>query len=157
MNSKVTVVADATTKAVIVQSENNPEYGYVRLEQPRTIIDDNGFLRTRKISTLVHGTVTELKSAGFYDGQELPGKIVIVESLTPFNKKDPNRDLKIAGATGIVCSINGAPIYRKTIYSLASNTEDVLVKHDNIEQLRAAYATATTSKAITPNNSFDSI
>ena len=45
MNSKVTVVADATTGAVITQSVNNPEYGYVKLAQTRTTIDDNGFLR----------------------------------------------------------------------------------------------------------------
>ena len=157
MNSKVTVVADATTKAVIVQSENNPEYGYVRLEQPRTIIDDNGFLRSKKISTLVHGTVAELQAAGFYDGQELPGKIIIVESMTPFNKKDPSRDLKVAGGTGIVCTIEGAPIYRKTIYSIASNSEDTLIKHDNVDQLRAAYAKTSTNSGISANTSFDSI
>jgi hypothetical protein len=42
---------------------------------------------------------------GFYAGQELPGTIVIEESLTPFNKKAPERDLKIAGETGIVCRV----------------------------------------------------
>jgi hypothetical protein len=157
MNSTVKVVADATTGAVITQSENNPDYGYVRLEQPRTIIDDNGFLRTRKISTLVHGMVSELQEANFYAGQELPGKIIVTESLTPFNKKDPNRDLKIAGDTGIVCTIKGAPIYRKTVYTIASNTEDVLIKHDNVDQLRAAYVAVDKNKAIQPNNSFDNI
>jgi hypothetical protein len=157
MNSKVKVVADATSGAVIVQSEKNPDYGYVRLEQPRTGIDDNGFLRTKKLSTLVHGTITELQEAGFYNGQELPGKIVISESLTPFNKKDPNRDLKIAGETGIPCTINGEAIYRKTVYSLASNCEDVLIKHDNVEQLKAAYTKTEKVAVIKPNDAFDNI
>ena len=156
MNSKVKVVADATSGAVIVQSENNLEYGYVRLEQPRSLIDDNGFLRVKKVSTLLQGTVEELKSQNFYNGQELSGQIIIIESTEPFNKKNPERDLKIAGKTGIVCTVNGNPIYRKTVYSLASNATDVLVKHDNIEELRAAYAVSTAS-AVKPNSSFDSI
>ena len=41
--SKAKVVADATTGAVINLSAN-PLYGYVKLEQKRSIVDDNGFL-----------------------------------------------------------------------------------------------------------------
>lgn len=156
MNSKVKVVADATTNSVIVVSPNNPEYGYVRLEQTRTVIDDNGFLRMKPVSTLIHGTMTELKAAGFYAGQELPGNLLIKESLEPFNAKNPERDLKIAGDTGIICSVEGQPIYRKTIYSAASNAEDTLIKHDNVEQLRNAYA-AKTESAITPNTDFENL
>jgi len=141
MNSKVKVAADATTNAVIVSSPNNPEYGYVRLEQSRTVIDDNGFLRIKPVSTLIHGTIAELKAAGFYAGQELPGNLLIKESLTPFNAKNPER---------------GQPIYRKTIYSAASNTEDTLIKHDNVEQLRNAFA-AKAESAITPNTDFENL
>jgi hypothetical protein len=156
MNSKVKVVADAATNAVIVTSTNNSEYGYVRLEQSRTVIDDNGFLRIKPVSTLIHGTVTELKAAGFYAGQELPGNLIIKESLEPFNAKNPERDLKIAGDTGIICSVEGQPIYRKTIYSAASNAEDTLIKHDNVEQLRNAFAAKAVS-AVTPNTDFDNL
>jgi hypothetical protein len=156
MNSKVKVAADATTNAVIVSSPNNPEYGYVRLEQSRTVIDDNGFLRIKPVSTLIHGTIAELKAAGFYAGQELPGNLLIKESLTPFNAKNPERDLKIAGDTGIICSVEGQPIYRKTIYSAASNAEDTLIKHDNVEQLRNAFA-AKAEPAITPNTDFENL
>ena len=77
MSTKVKVVADATSGAVIMQSPNNPEYGYVRLEQVRTMIDENGFLRRKVVSTLIHGTVSELQLTGFYLGQEMPGAIVI--------------------------------------------------------------------------------
>jgi len=65
--------------------------------------------------------------------------------LTPFNKKNPERDLKIAGDTGIVCTVNGQPIYRRSTYSAASNAQDTLIKHDNVEQLRSAYAQANSS------------
>jgi hypothetical protein len=153
--SKVTVVGDPTTKAVIVVSENNPIYGYVKLTQKVSIVDDNGFLRLKPISTLLHSTVEELEAMNFYAGQELPGKIVIQESLKPFNEKAPQRDLKVAGSTGIVCTLNGNPIYRRTIYKADSSMENTLIQHDNVEQLRTAYATAGRSSAIKPNTSED--
>lgn len=156
MNAKVKVVADATG-AVINVSPNNPDYGYVRFEQVRSIIDDNGFLRRKSVSALVHGTVEELTAMHFYGGQELPGSIIIQESLAPFNNKNPERDIKVAGNTGIVCTLDGNPIYRRTMYSASSNAQDTLVKHDNIEQLRAAYATQTSVSAVNPSASEFSI
>ena len=61
MNSKVFVQADETG-AVINVSENNPEFGYVRVQQTRTMIDDNGFVRRREISALMPGSVEDLKA-----------------------------------------------------------------------------------------------
>jgi hypothetical protein len=142
--SKVRVIGDETGN-VINQSATNPDYGYVRLEQVKTTIDDNGFLRRRSISTLVQGLVSDLKAENYFSGQELSGKIVVLEAITPFNKKNPERDIKQAGDTGIVCSIEGLPIYRKTLYSLSSNTEDVFIKHDNVEQIRNAFNGVKTS------------
>jgi hypothetical protein len=139
MNTKVKVVGDATTGSVITLS-GNAQFGYVRLEQVRSVIDDNGFLRRKPVSTLIHGDINELKAMNFYAGQELPGQIVIKEALEPFNSKTPERDLKVAGSTGIVCTFEGAPIYRKTVYTTASNATDTLIKHDNVDQLRDAYA-----------------
>jgi len=157
MNSKVKVVAINETGAVINQSTTNPEYGHVRLEQSRTIVDDNGFLRRKVVSTLLHGTMDELQATGFYAGQELPGNIVIKESLEPFNSKNPERDLKIAGETGIICKVGDSPIYRKTVYSSASNAEDTLVQHDNVAELRAAYEMQAKSSAISANTDFDNM
>jgi hypothetical protein len=151
MNSKVKVVADAT--GAIINLSSNPTYGYVKFEQTKTAIDDNGFLRRKSVSSLVHGTVEELKSMGFYAGQELPGNIIVQESLAPFNNKTPERDLKVAGDTGIICTYEGSPIYRRTIYSNAGNAQDVLIKHDNVDQLRTAYESAKVS-AIKPNTDF---
>jgi uncharacterized protein YabE (DUF348 family) len=146
MESKVTVVADATTGTVIVQSQNNPEYGYVKLEQNRVMIDDNGFLKLTKVTALVQGHMDILKVMGYHAGQTLSGKIVVKESLTPFNTKEPSRDIKVAGKSGIRCTVNGQPIYRKTVYSTNSNVEDILVQHDNVEELRDAYyANASTN------------
>jgi len=145
MNSKVIVLADETTGAVVNVSQNNPEYGYIRVQQVRTMIDDNGFLRRKPVSALIPGTLAELKESGFFAGQQLDGKIVVEESLEPFNEKAPERDLKIAGETGVVCTLGGLPIYRRTKMSFDGSVSDTLIKHDNVEQLRAAYAKSTKS------------
>jgi hypothetical protein len=112
-------------------------------------------MRARPVNALIHGTVEDLKLAGYRAGQELPGTVVIQESLEPFNEKNPERDLKIAGKTGIICSVEGNPIYRKTVYSPFSNAEDTLIQHDNVEALREAYTAEQTAKAIAPNQQFD--
>ncbi len=154
MNSKVKVVANATTGAIVNVSENNPEYGFIRLEQVRSVIDDNGFLKNKAISTLLQGETEDLKALSFFAGQELDGRIRISESLEPFNTKNPDRDLKVAGETGIVCSKEGSAIYRKTTYDPTGSKEESYVQHDNIAELRAAYETQKTSDAVKPNADF---
>ena len=146
MNSKITVLADEATGTVVNVSQNNPDYGYIRVQQIRTMIDDNGFLRRKPVSALIPGTVDELKATGFFANQQLDGKIVVEESLEPFNDKEPTRDLKVAGETGIVCSLGGLPIYRRTKMSFDGTSADTLVKHDNIEELRNAYQAASNKK-----------
>jgi hypothetical protein len=145
MNSKVVVLADETTGAVVNVSTNNPEYGYIRVQQVRTMIDDNGFLRRKPVSALIPGTLAELKDSGFFAGQQLDGKIVVEESLEPFNEKTPERDLKVAGETGIVCTLGGLPIYRRTKFSFDATGADTLIKHDNVDELRTAYARGKSS------------
>lgn len=154
MNSKVKVVANATTGAVVNVSENNPEYGYIRLEQTKSIVDDNGFLKPRTISTLLQGAVNDLQNLGFFAGQEVDGKIQIKEQLEPFSEKSPERDLKKAGETGIICTQGGAPIYRKTVYDMSESKKDVFVQHDNVAELRAAYDAQKASGAMKPNADF---
>lgn len=156
MDSKVVVIADETTGAVVNVSENNPEYGFVKVQQVKSIIDENGFLRRKPISALIPGLVADLKSMNLRPNQEISGRIVIEESLAPFNEKTPERDLKVAGETGIVCRVGGMPIYRRTKFSFNSNAEDTLIKHDNVEELRAAYdATQKPASAVRANEDFN--
>ena len=154
MNLKVKVVANATTGAVVNVSESNPDYGYIRLEQTKAIVDDNGFFKPRTISTLLQGNFNELTGMAFFNGQELPGKIQIKESLEAFNTRNPERDLKKAGDTGIICTQAGAPIYRKTVYDMTGSKADKYEAHDNIEELRAAYESQKATSAIKPNADF---
>lgn len=153
MDAKVVVTADKAGN-VITRSQNNPDFGHIRVEQSRMLIDDNGFARMKKLSALIPGGVQELQGFGWTAGQEVEGKIVVKERLTPFNAKDPERDYKIAGASGIVCTKGGAPIYRKHIFTFDLNAEDVTVEHDNQEEIKAAYAEEKES-AIRPNDDFN--
>jgi len=138
MNSKVKVTANEQG-LVVVPSTNNPDYGHIRVTQDVTTIDENtGFVRRKSISALMPGKVEDLQAFGWKNNQEVSGKIVIKESLEPFNPNDPERDFKYAGDTGVICMLNGNPIYRKNFYTLNENAEDVKVQHDNTAEIIAA-------------------
>lgn len=147
--SKINPVIVSADKSglVVVPSKNNPDWGNIRLKQDRIVVDEKGFARKKTVSALVAGTVEDLKSFGWKAGDQLEGKIIFKEQLTPFNKKDPERDYKIAGETEIVCCIEGQPIYRKTFYVTDSNANDVHIldgfgnpmSHTNGDAIRAAY------------------
>jgi hypothetical protein len=154
MNTKVVVLSDDTTGAVVNISANNPEWGYVRVKQTRILADEkSGFLRAKTVTAIMPGLVEDLQAADLYAGQQMTGKIVIEEALTPFNKKNPERDLKIAGKTGIVCRLDGEPIYRRTRFSFNTEAEDTYKQHDNVEELRTAYAEEQGS-AVRQNDDF---
>lgn len=142
---KVVISADKNGNVIGV-SENNPEYGYVRVEQNVTSVNDQGWLRLTKRSALIKGLMKDLLEMNFKAGQEMPGKIVISEQLTPFNPENPDRDLKIAGDTGIICRIDDQPIYRQSFYTANPNAEDQILMHTNSEEIREV---ATAQKAIT--------
>jgi hypothetical protein len=139
MVSKVKVTANEAGE-VIIMSKDNGKYGHIRVEQKRTMISDKGWVKVKGVSALLHGTVEELESLGYEDGQTLPGKIVIKESLVPFNVKAPEVDYKMAGNTGIVCCVDGQPIYRKAFYNPSGNDQDDTIAHDNGEAIRLANA-----------------
>jgi len=134
-HSKVRVAADINGNVIGV-SQNNPEYGYVRVEQSVTQISEAGWLKPVKRSALIKGKVEDLAEAGFVEGHELSGKIIVRESLTAFNPENPDRDLKIAGSTGVVCRIDDQPIYRQTFYTSNQEAYDDLITHDNTVEIR---------------------
>jgi len=153
MDAKVVVAADKAGN-VIVRSSNNPEYGHIRVEQTRMVIDDSGFARRKKLSALIPGLVEDLKGFGWTAGELVDGKIIVKESLTPFNANDPERDYKIAGSSGIVCCQDGQPIYRKNFFTLNTSAEDTSEEHTNGEEIKAAYAVLKENSAMKPNEDF---
>jgi len=136
MNNSVKVTASKAGQ-VINLSPKNPEFGYIRVEQTRMSVE-NGWARKKTISALVPGKVEDLRGLGFKNGEMLPGRIQIQESLEPFNPEDAEKDLKIAGNTGIICTLGGEPIYRKTFYT-ENGEADILLQHDNGDAISAKY------------------
>ena len=136
-NSKVTVQADEQGNVIRV-SKKNPEFGHMRLIQNQTEFSISGWVNNKQLSTLIHGTVEDLQALNLENKESLPGNIVVREQTEPFNTNDPDRDLKMAGDTGIVCCRHGEPIYRKAFYDPSGNEQDEFVAHTNGDAIREA-------------------
>ena len=141
MNAKVKVTANDKGQ-VIVPSQNNPEYGYIRVEQTRMEVDNNGFARKKTLSALISGEIEDLKGFGWSNGQLVDGQIVVKEQLEPFSTKNPERDYKYAGETGIVCCQDAQPIYSKIFFTFDMEASDKKEAHTNGDEIKAAYAEA---------------
>ena len=152
MQGNVKVCADDMGN-VIVQSKNNPEYGYIRLSQERVTFSQSGFVNKKSFSALLNGKIEDLQSLDFKKDDTIAGRIVVKESLQPFNNSMPDRDLKYAGTTGIVCTaevvdpetgeLQELPIYRKDYYTQNAAEQDVFIAHTNGQQIREANGAAT--------------
>ena len=141
---KVCIVPDEMGNVIRV-SKNNPEYGHVRLTQDGTTFTQTGWIKKVTKSTLLHGTVEDLKNYNIQKKKTLQGNIYIVESFDPFSEKNPDYDLKMAGKTNIICKginpVTGeidAPIYRKSFYDPMGTKDDVLISHTNTKEIREA-------------------
>lgn len=147
--SKVTVTAKAGM--VVIPSKNSPEWGSVRVEQTRAIVE-NGFAKPRKVSAFIKGKIADLQAL-YTEGQTLPGIIAIKESFTPANPKNPDKSLKIAGETGVVCRVGSDAIHLN--YEYHTNPEhpkaqDVFIEHTNGEEIKAANAKLEAANVSTP-------
>lgn len=145
MQNKVQIIPDELGNVIRV-SQNNSEFGHIRLQQERVTFGNSGWVNRKTLSTLLHGKVEDLREMGIQNMKEIAGKIVIRESLEPFNLNDPDRDLKVAGDTKIICCQDGQPIYRKTMYTADFNSEDVLVAHNNGDEIREANGDVSNTK-----------
>lgn len=143
-DSKVKVTANKEGHVIVTSAKPSADgkvYGHIRVQQVRMVVDDTtGFAKMKPISALIPGTVNDLKGFGFEDQQEIEGKIRIVEQFHPFNKKDPDRDLKVAGKSGVTCMKDNKPIYRKHFWTPKASLEDAEIKHDNEAEIKQAYA-----------------
>ena len=137
MQSKVNIQADDMGN-VVRQSNTNSEYGHVRLTQTRTTFGNGGWVKKSNLSALLQGRLEDLQEIGFESMDSLPGKIIFKEQLEPFSTNDPDRDLKKAGDTGIICCVDGQPIYRKTFFVMDMNAQDTLLAHTNGQDIREA-------------------
>jgi len=145
MQNQVNIIADDMGN-VVRQSSSNSEYGYVRLTQKRVTFGTGGWVKSSNVSTLIHGKLEDLQEMDFKADEALTGKIVIREQLEPFSSNDPDRDYKYAGDTGIICCVDGQPIYRKTFFVPNVTAEDTLLAHTNGADIREANGSSTNVK-----------
>ena len=145
--NKVTVVADDNGN--VIRQSQNPEIGYVRVTQDAVNFSASGWVQKKTRSALILGNLEDLKSFKFKNNQKLDGKIVVKESTEPFNMTDPERDLKIAGETGIICCTkDGEPIYRTTFYDVTGEQADTFIPHANGDAIRKANAEGAGAETI---------
>jgi len=136
-NTEVTIVPNKMGAKIRV-SANNAEYAHVLLRQSKTIISTTGWVKQSIVHALLHGKLEDIQNVGIADTDTLPGQIVVKETTTPFNSKNPEQDYKYAGDTGIVCCKHGEPIYRKCFYDPTMVETDELVSHTNGDDIRIA-------------------
>ena len=132
--NKVKVVADEFGSVIRV-SQNNPDYGFVRVEQDAIEVS-NGWVRRKVRSSIVPGLVADLKAIGWKANQLLDGKITVKESLEPIMESNPDFGVKRAGQDGPVCLFEDQAIYRRTYYTMDVNDADVFIQHTNVEEIR---------------------
>jgi hypothetical protein len=144
MSKNVTVSANKAGQ-VVVMSTDNPKFGYIRVEQTRSLIDNRGWLRKKDVSALIQGETEDLIDMHLTAGDQLSGNIVIRESLEPFSTRNPEKDYKYAGDTGVVCCLDGQPIYRRAFYDPSGKLTDELIAHNNSEAIKKANEVETLS------------
>lgn len=133
MNNKVNVKIEKDG-SYIHKSEGGK--GHIKLYEKRVMFK-NGRAITKEVRTILKGDLGTLESIKLNKDNTLNGKIVIEESLVPF--RDATKDIKVAGLTKTPCKLKGKIIYRKTYYTNDINTEDILISHDNHEELSNSF------------------
>src|SRR5205085_11067379 len=113
---------------------------YIRVEQLVNQITEGGWLRLAKRSALIKGKVEDLKRVNYKEGDEIPGRIIVKESLEHFDPKTPERHYKMAGKTGVQCMYEDQPIYRETFFTQNPYAEDEFIQHTNSEEIKNALA-----------------
>ena len=147
MQNFVNVIGDEMGN-VITPSSNNDEYGYVRVEQKAATINTEGWVKVSKRSAIIKGKIEDLKQFGFQKDKTIPGKIIVKESFVPFNSISPERDLKYAGDTGVVCRVDDQPIYRQSFFTTDLNQHDDLISHNNSDEIREAQVTSRSMSSL---------
>lgn len=122
----------------------------IRLNQSVATVDDRGFVKASNRVFYVKGSKEDLQALGWNKDTKLKGNLVIQESLEPFNKSNPDYDFKVVPGTGVICTLDGEPIYRRTIWDPTGNVEDTFIQHDNKAEILEALAMRDSAERIAP-------
>jgi hypothetical protein len=141
----VMIVPNKKTSAIVSPYDNNPEFGYVQLEQSQMIVQ-GGWLRQVKRACLLRADVAILQQwVSMNKSLQLPGRIAVwefAESELPndvkakyiSNKMDYEdaieQYIKRAGNDGDeLATEDGERILRFAFYDETGKVEDILVQH----------------------------
>jgi hypothetical protein len=142
----------------LITPTSNPNYGYMRIVE-KSFYQQGIWRRSEERSSLVLGEIDVLvemvKSA---KNGELPGRIVYQDYLQSempdhvrkdlVGKRDEEEALanvfRRAGADGPHLTIGGERIVRYKFYDESGKQEDILLQHDNGEDIRAHQAAVAT-------------
>ena len=142
MNKAQFVNVEADDMGNIIRvSENNPEYGTIRVSQT-AVSFVNGWAKSQSKSALIPGKVEDLQMFvdAFVNDGKIEGKVVVKESLDSFNSLNPDRDLKYAFNGGPLCVYEDQPIYRKSFFTTNLKEQDEFITHTNGDEIREALA-----------------
>lgn len=138
--------------SIVGVSQSNPDYGFIRVEQENVVVVNN-WLKRKKLSAVINGLVKDLKELKLYAGVSIPGKLVVKESLEPFNPGPyQDRDIKHAFEGGPICVHHDQPIYRVTQHTYNMEEYDELIPHTNVEEIKEASAVRRAALAIVSEN-----
>lgn len=145
--SKITIQTGRGGQIIFANEKGNTS---IRLNQSRAEVTQQGFVKLSNRVFYVKGSKEELQALGWNKDTQLTGNLVVQESLEPFNKSNPDYDFKVVPGTGVICTVDGEPIYRRTIWDPTGNVTDTFIAHDNKEEIMAALAQRDSNTAIIP-------
>lgn len=146
MNNKVLVVAHKETGDVVTVREitdsrtgETREVGTVMVQSKALANFGGGITRvaTRTAFITLEMDAIEFLGAELQAGKAFPqpGKIVVLETLVPYTKKDGTvQEPKMNPSTNEVLTHNGQPIYRNVEFVADVNMQDVLISHDKDDE-----------------------
>ena len=92
-------------KGLVANPSANPQFGFIQLKQSAMSVDSNGWVRPVNKYALLKGSVADLNALNYSAGKSLIGTIQVIESHEPTNPEDLEQDKKVAGYTGIACTL----------------------------------------------------
>jgi hypothetical protein len=123
----------------VTPSKKNPMMGYVGFYQLGALATQNKRLDLEIEHWAISIGRTEKFEAKYSAGQILPGRIAIEETFDAPNPEDTAQDLKFLSAAckeaGVPCTKDGKDIYQIKWYDPTGTAPDVLIAHDNQEEI----------------------
>tara|TARA_R110000868_G_C10596800_1_gene740086 strand:- start:141 stop:608 length:468 start_codon:yes stop_codon:yes gene_type:complete len=137
-NSVKVITSKKDSTEILGVSTNNPEFGYIRVEENGAVSFGNGgWLNSSSKTALIKGKTADLQTFinknNVRAGYELSGQIVIIEQTTPFYA---GQQPKINPSTSEVLYVTVAgiktPIYRQTEFTQDMTRQDSMLQHENV-------------------------